>query len=393
MNATSFTNPSVQAMAAEFQLPAHICYLNCASKSPMARRVEQAGIDSFRLKRLPYEVSDIDFFGIPKLLRQEFAKLINCQNSERVAIIPSVSYGMAQVANNVKAKEGDEIILAAEQFPSDVYVWQRLAQKTGAVIRYVSPPDSEAERGKAWNQEILKAIGPKTALVCIGNIHWTDGTIFDLAAIRKKTREHQALLIVDGTQSVGVMPMDVESLQPDALICAGYKWLMGPYSIGLGYYGEAFDEGEPIEENWKNRLGSENFADLVNYQPQYKDFAIRYEVGESTNFFLAPMQTEALRMINEVGPLAIQQHCKEISTSFIQQIQQDGAWMENANDRAAHLLGVKLPDGTDIKLLKLLLEKEHVFVSVRGNFVRIAPHVYNSEAHFQKLLDSIRTIL
>ncbi|MEM8897852.1 MAG: aminotransferase class V-fold PLP-dependent enzyme [Bacteroidota bacterium] len=393
MNTTSLTNPSIQAMAAEFQLPEHICYLNCASKSPMPKRVEQAGIESFRLKRLPYEVSDIDFFGIPKLLRQEFAKLINCVNPERVAIIPSVSYGMAQVANNVKPKEGEEIILAAEQFPSDVYVWQKLAQETGAVIRYVSSPDSETERGKAWNQEILNAVGPKTALVCIGNIHWTDGTIFDLAAIRKKTKDHKALLVVDGTQSVGVMPIDVESLQPDALICAGYKWLLGPYSIGLGYYGEAFDEGEPIEENWKNRLGSENFADLVNYQPLYKGFATRYEVGESTNFFLAPMLTEALKMINEIGPLAIQQHCKEISTSFIQEIQQDGAWMEHPTYRATHLFGVKLPAGTDIKALKLLLEKENVFVSVRGSFVRIAPHVYNLEAHFQKLLDSIRIIL
>ncbi len=393
MNATSFTNPSVQTMAAEFQLPEYICYLNCASKSPMARRVEQAGIDAFRTKRLPYEVSNQDFYGIPKLLREEFANLINCPNPERVAIIPSVSYGIAQVANNVKTKEGEEIILAAEQFPSDVYVWQKLADKTGAIIKFVSPPDSSTERGKAWNQAILNAIGPKTALVCIGNIHWTDGTIFDLAAIRKRTREHQALLIVDGTQSVGVMPMDVESLQPDALICAGYKWLMGPYSIGLGYYGEAFDEGEPIEENWKNRLGSENFADLVNYQPQYKDFAIRYEVGESTNFFLAPIQTEALKMINETGPLNIHEHCREISTNFIQEIQQDGAWMENSADRAAHLFGVKLPAGTDIKALKVLLEKEHVFVSVRGNFIRIAPHVYNTEALFQKLLTSIRTIL
>ena len=137
-----------------------------------------------------------------------------------------------------------------------------------------------------------------------------------------------------------------------------------------------------------------DIAHVVNYQPQYKDFAIRYEVGESTNFFLAPIQTEALKMINETGPLNIHEHCKEISTSsFIQEIQQDGAWMENSADRAAHLFGVKLPAGTDIKALKVLLEKEHVFVSVRGNFIRIAPHVYNTEAHFQKLLTSIRTIL
>ena len=107
----------------------------------------------------------------------------------------------------------------------------------------------------------------------MSHIHWADGTLFDLKAIRQRTRDVGALLIIDGTQSIGALPFDIQEIQPDALICAGYKWLMGPYSLGLAYLGEFFDEGIPIEENWKNRHNSHHFARLVNYEDKYQPHA------------------------------------------------------------------------------------------------------------------------
>lgn len=79
-------------------------------------------------------------------------------------------------------------------------------------------------------QRLKAAIDEHTALVTLGHVHWADGTLFDLKAIRRKTAEAGTWLVVDGTQSVGALPFDVQEIQPDALICAGYKWLMGPYS-------------------------------------------------------------------------------------------------------------------------------------------------------------------
>jgi len=76
------------------------------------------------------------------------------------------------------------------------------------------------------------------------------------------------LLIIDGIQSIGTLPFSVKEIQPDALICAGYKWLLGPYSIGLAYYSDTFANGFPIEENWINRKNSEDFGGLVNYEPE-----------------------------------------------------------------------------------------------------------------------------
>jgi len=157
---------------------------------------------------------------------------------------------MATVARNLGIKPGEKIIVAAEQFPSNYFPWQRIAQENSAEVIVVAPPAELVSRGKIWNDRILDAIDSTTRAVAIGNIHWADGTLFKLEEIRKRTRDVGALLIIDGTQSIGALPFDVMQIQPDALICAGYKWLLGPYSIGLAYYGEYFDNKQPIEENW-----------------------------------------------------------------------------------------------------------------------------------------------
>ncbi|MDZ7647737.1 MAG: hypothetical protein U5K54_11465 [Cytophagales bacterium] len=107
--------------------------------------------------------------------------------------------------------------------------------------------------------------------------------------------------------------LDIKEIRPDALICGGYKWLMGPYSLGLAYYGEYFDQGIPVEENWINRLHSENFAGLVNYESDYQPGALRYEVGEHSNFILVPMLLEALEQINQWKPVNIQKYCAAIT--------------------------------------------------------------------------------
>ncbi|HWA32534.1 MAG TPA: aminotransferase class V-fold PLP-dependent enzyme, partial [Cyclobacteriaceae bacterium] len=228
--------------------------------SPLLKTVEKKGMEGLQKKRNPFAISAQDFYTDGDMLREKFASLINVRDSKRIAIIPSVSYGLATVAKNFKVSAGENMIVAAEQFPSNYYPWERVAKETKAELRTVSPPDVPQGRGKKWNERILEAIDSRTRMVAIGNVHWADGTLFDLLQIRRRTRDVGALLIIDGTQSVGALPFDAEIIQPDALICAGYKWLMGPYSIGMAYYGEYFDGGTPVEESWINRKDSVDFT-------------------------------------------------------------------------------------------------------------------------------------
>ncbi len=368
-----------------FLLPDNIHYLNCAFMSPLAKRVEEAGIKGIQMKRVPANVKPTDFFEPLEEIRKLFAQLIHLQEPQRVAIIPSVSYGMGIVAKNIKLERNDNIVLTSEQFPSNVYPWRNLALEAGAHIKTISPPDTSIDRELVWNQHILDAIDGHTRLVTLGHIHWADGTLFDLAAIRKKTKEVGALLIIDGTQSVGALPFDVQVFQPDALICGGYKSLMGPYSIGLGYFGEAFDHGTPLEENWKNRLKSENFAGLVDYEDHYKPLALKYDVGESSNFILIPMLKESLTLINQWGAERVQNYCKDISSSTLQHLREAGFYIADAKYRSHHLFGIRIPQQTDIIALKRELESQKVYVSIRGDAIRVSPHVYNQHSDLAKL--------
>src|SRR5258706_948009 len=374
----------------KFTLPSGSIYLNCSYMSPLLKEVEKAGIEGIRRKRNPTELPPSDFFEGSEKLRLEFAKLINVNEPKRIAIIPSVSYGLANVSANLKIDRTQNIVVAAEQFPSNVYPWKRLCEERGALLKTIAPPDSLKDRGKIWNERILNAINENTRLVALGHVHWADGTKFDLIEIRKRTREVGALLVIDGTQSVGALPFDANKIQPDALVCGGYKWLLGPYSIGLAYYGNYFDNGKPVEENWINRKLSEDFTGLVIYQNEYQNGALRYDVGERSNFILTPMMTSALKQINQWKPENIQAYCAKITRQPIQQLLDAGFWAEDENFRGHHLFGVRLPAKANLGKIKLRLKKNKISVSWRGDGKHVLPHLYNSEKDLMELVKALK---
>ncbi|MEZ4802786.1 MAG: aminotransferase class V-fold PLP-dependent enzyme [Gelidibacter sp.] len=375
-----------------FDLPDEVTYLNIASQSPSFKSVYEAGLEGLKQKNRPYLISTSDYFEPVVELKKLFARLIDEDDFNRIANIPSVSYGMATVANNIRLNPGDEILLMHEQFPSNYYIWKRLADKYDATIVTIVPPSIKKDRAKKWNQIILDSITDKTAMVAMGNIHWSNGTLFDLKAIGSKAKLFDALLIVDGSQSVGALPFSVKELQPDALICAGYKWMFGPYGCGYAYYGPYFDNGIPIEENWTNRLHSENFSGLTHYEPEYKPLSNRYSVGESGNFIYIKMQIQALKQVLEWTPKAIQAYCKTISSEAVLELQKLGCQIEDANYRTHHLFGIELPENLDLKILKSALQRDNIFVSFRGRYIRISCHVFNTKADFKKLVDCITSV-
>jgi selenocysteine lyase/cysteine desulfurase len=317
-------------------------YLNCAYMSPLMKKVEQAGIEGVMRKRNPSQIKPIDFFNGAPELKQMFGKLVNTE-SKKIAIISSVSYGIGAAANSVKLRPGSTILTIHEEFPSNVYPWYRLAEKNGLKIKTIKPGDIKEGRGKSWNNEILQNLTKDVSLVALPHVHWADGTKFSLEQISRELKNNESVLVIDGTQSIGALPFDVDKIKPDALVAAGYKWLMGPYSMGLAYYGDYFKDGIPLEETWMNRKGSEDFAGLVNYQSEYREGAARYDVGEHSNFILLPMLTEALRQIQEWKPENIQDYCRNLTAPLIRFLRENNFWVEESENRAEHLFGVKLP--------------------------------------------------
>lgn len=373
-----------------FSLPADTHYLNCAYMAPLSKKVEAAGLAGVTRKTNPTQISTQDFFTEANEVRSLFAQLINAP-AERIALIPAVSYGVASIAKNLTLTPGQSIVLLHEQFPSHVYAWRDF-EAQGIKLKTVKPPAGTG-RGEGWNAAVLAAIDSTTAVVALPHIHWTDGTRFDLAAIGNRAREVGAALVIDATQSVGALPFDVQQLQPDALIVGGYKTMMGPYGMGYAYYGDRFINGTPLEESWIARHGSEDFSGLVDYQDAYAPGAVRFDVGERSNPILLPMMIAALEDILARGVANIQQYCAVLSEDFVRQAQTLGYRLESARWRAHHLFGLRLAEGVRLDSLQAELAGRKVFVSVRGDAVRVAPNVYNDAADMAALLAALEAAL
>ena len=371
----------------KFNLDNSVVYLNGAFMSPQLKSVSEVGVKALSVKENPAIVGVNDFFETPELLRLEFSKMINNIDHSRIALIPSVSYGIANVTRNVDVR-GRKVLVAGEQFPSNVYPWMRITTDQGGELVIIDPPFETENRGARWNEKILSAIDKDCAVVALSHAHWADGTLFDLVAIRKRTREVGCLLVIDGTQSVGALPFNVQEIEPDALICAGYKWLLGPYGLGLAYYGEYFKDGVPVEENWINRLHSEDFTGLVEYEEQYQPGALRYGMGEQSQFVLAPMLLQALKQINEWDPARIQQYCHDLVDQPIKDLRQNGYWIEEDQFRASHLFGIRR-DNMSIEKIKKKLVDQNIFVSFRGTSIRVSPYVHNQPKDLEKLLEAL----
>ena len=366
-----------------FEIPEDIVYLNCAYMSPQLRPAREAGEKAVSRKSRPWEITPDLFFEDAEGIRSLFARLVG-GDAEGVAIVPSVSYGISVAAANVPVREGEKIIILEDQFPSNVYAWRELAEQSGArLVTLPRPEDLD------WGRALLEEIDADTAVVAVPNCHWTDGSLVDLASVGESTREAGAALVVDAIQSLGAYPFDVSDVRPDFLVAASYKWLLGPYGVGFMYVGEEYREGRPIEHNWINRRGSQDFSGLVAYQDAFQHGARRYDVGERSNFALLPVAAEALRQLLDWGVENVSETIGTLTDLIEERAGELGIVTIPKERRARHMIGLMLgPDAPDD--LATRLTSHNVFVSVRGESVRVSPHLYNTQRDVDHLFEVLQ---
>jgi selenocysteine lyase/cysteine desulfurase len=266
----------------KFDIPNDVHYLNCAYMSPQLRSVTEAGVRAMARRGKPWQLTPADFFAESEQVRGLFVELV-CADVDGVAIIPSVSYGIGVAAANLPIDAGQHILYLDDQFPSNVYPWMEVAEERNAQLVTVPRPADHD-----WASAVLEQIDSNTAVVAVSNCHWTDGTLLDLVRVGRKARETGAALVVDATRSLGAAAFDIAKIQPDLLVTATYKWLLGPYSLGFVYVAEKWRTGKPLEYGWIVRAGSENFGGLVDYNRDFQPGARRFDVGERSNFALRP---------------------------------------------------------------------------------------------------------
>jgi selenocysteine lyase/cysteine desulfurase len=369
-----------------FDVPDEVCYLNCSYMSPQLRTVREAGESALALKSHPWQVTPADFFDESERARELFAQIIG-GDAEGVAVLPSVSYGMAVATANVSVRRGQSIVVLAEQFPSNIYPWRELAKQRGARLVTVPRPTDHD-----WTPALLECMDESTAVVATPNVHWTDGSLVDLVRVGERAREVGASLVVDATQSLGAHPLDVSRVRPDFLISAAYKWLLGPYSMGFMYVDKNFRGGVPIEQNWIVREGSEDFARLVDYRDAYAPGARRYDVGERSNFVLLPMANTAMQQVLDWGVENISETIGQLTDLIEQRAAEHGIEAAPAKHRGRHMIGLHLGPSAP-EDLATRLATENVFVSVRGDSMRVSPHLYNTPEDVSRLFEVLVNVL
>jgi selenocysteine lyase/cysteine desulfurase len=376
-----------------FDIPDDVAYLNCAYQSPLMNSVVAAGEEAARLKRRPWNITPPDFFTLPDRGRELFARIIGA-GSDDIAIVPAVSYGMAIAALNIDMSQGQEILVLEEQFPSNVYPWRDKARESGGrVVTVPRPaPASGGNAPEAWTPSILEAIGPQTAIVALPHCHWTDGSLIDLVAVGEKVRSEGAALVLDVAQSAGVLPIDVKTIQPDYLVAVTYKWLMGPYSLGFAYIAPHRRDGRPVEQAWAGRKDAEDFARLVDYQDEWAPAVQRMDMGERTQFHLMPMAIAAMEQILDWGVDNIALTLAEKTRGIAQRAAALGLESVPADQRAGHFIGLKFPGGVPDHLLDRLA-KQKIYVSARGDRMRVTPHLYNTSHDVDRLVEALASDL
>jgi selenocysteine lyase/cysteine desulfurase len=365
-----------------FDIPEDVAYFNCGYMSPLLRSARAAGAVAVARKSRPWEITPADFFESVETPRARFAALIGA-SPECIATIPAASYGMAVAAHNIPLQPGCRVLLLDEEFPSTTYAWIEAARRQRAALVLLPRPADDD-----WTRVVLEAIDERTAVAALPHCHWTDGGLLDLVRIRAALDRVGAALVLDATQSLGVLPLDLELVRPDFMVAACYKWLLGPYSTGFLYADPRRHEGEPLELSWMARQGSEDFSRLVEYRDGFRSGARRFDVGEPSNFALSPMVTEALRQLEAWTIPSIQREVSAICTELLRRLEPVGYTAVPADRRAGHYLGLRHPRGIPAGLAGRLAQ-DRIYLSVRGPSLRITPHLYNTESDLDRLAGAL----
>lgn len=365
-----------------FAIPAEVHYLNCAYMAPLSHEVIAAMDAGARAKASPWRYKPADFFTVSEHFRERAARLAGVPQ-DSVAIVPSASYGLAVAAANVPLARGQEVVVLAGQFPSNVYVWQDLAARVGGRVRAVERASQDC-----WTAAVLDAIGPDTGIVAVPHCHWADGRLVDLVAVGAKARSVGAALVLDLTQSLGAMPLDFAAVDPDFAVAACYKWLMGPYGTGMLYVAPRHHGGRPIEHNWINRAGSEDFARLVDYREDFQPGARRFDMGEKSNPPLLMGASAGLDFLLEFGVEAIAEALAAKNDAIAAQAALLGMDAAPVGVRAPHFLSLGFGSGVPEGLTERLAQR-NVHVSLRGASLRVTPHLYNDEAEAEALIAAL----
>jgi len=348
-----------------FEIPPGVCYLDGAAYSLSPRPVRAAGEHGVLTKSQPWNHPEARADALAERARAAAARLIGA-TPDNVAILGSVSQGIATAARCLPLPTGQRILRMEHEFPSQSLIWDRLAAERGLLLEIVPRPVNGD-----WTSALLAAItrpgAPPIAVAALTPLHWSDGALVSLDRLMPVLREAGAAVVVDATQAVGVIPLDVAVLQPDFVAFPTYKWLLGPYGLAFLYAAPHRQNGLPLDENSTNRPGGIPAPG-----------ARRYDKGERNDPILLPMALAGMELVLGWGVEAVAGHLRHLTDRLAQHAASLGLDVLRPDRRAPHILGIRIPGGMPPGLLAALAAGG-IYCSDRLGVLRVSPHLWCRE--------------
>ena len=365
-----------------FNIEREVAYLNAASYSPLPRVVQAAGEKGVADKVRPWERNAQAAQQIVEAARAGAARLIGA-SADDIAIVGAASYGIATALANLSIPAGTRILLLEGEHSSLNLALVRFARSSGTHLDVVARP-----KDGDWTRAVLARVdvpdAPAIGLAALTPLHWTDGSLVDLARIVPELHRRRSAIVIDATQAAGVMALDVAELKPDFLMFPTYKWLLGPYGIAFLYVAPHWQSSRPLEEHAFNRQSYDSALKTSTEGLPYLEGARRFDRGERDSFITIPMARASLDVIHSWGVGEIEARLRLITDLLTERLSALGVEFAPRHLRAPHILGLRLPKGSAADAANEM-ERASIFVSVRHGFLRVSPHVFNDEEDVERL--------
>lgn len=369
----------------DFSISNGHAWLNAASEGPIPKIAVQALQEAVVWKSSPHLLSIPKFQQVPIELKQSLAQLLNV-NHEDIILGNSATYGLHLLANGLTFNNGDEIILMQNDFPTNILPWLSL-EKKGIVVRQLKPQGYVLTA-----DEIMKAITPSTKAVCLSYIHTFSGHALDVEAIGKLTQEYGILFIVNLSQAAGAFPVNLARLPIDAVVGAGYKWLLGPYGTGYCWMKKEIREKLNYPQNYWISLMNE--SDLSHEGPlvlRENNLSRRYDVFGTANFFNFVPWKASIDYLLSIGIDQIQAHNQTLVEKLRCELVREGYQLISPKEKnkQSNIVVFSHQDALRNASLAQGLKEKGVHLALWKNKLRASPHIYNQMSDIDRLMKEL----
>ena len=367
------------AVRQEFPIVESCVYVNHAAVGPIPRRVQQAIQEQTALHLTQIDTSREMVLARYEQGRQLAAQLVGSR-PEQIAYIQNTSHGISLIANGLEWQAGDNVIVPELEFPSNYLAWLALQAK-GVELRFMQAGD-----GRLHPDQLYKLIDQRTKVVAMSHVQFYNGFQCDLAAFGDICQQHEALFVVDGTQSIGALTADVSVMGVDALVVSAHKWMLGPLGIGFMALSErALARLSVAVVGWLSVQRPFDFRRQLELLPD----ARRFEPGTENGVGMFGL-TARLAQIQETGTSVIEQRVLSLTDQLCEGLRQHGYKVTSPRqEKERSAIVTFIHPHIASEQLFAQLSQVNVRASVRNGAVRISPHYYNSEDEIDLILNGL----